>query len=701
MGLFSRGARLESQGSRAIHRPRPGRAARGNRLQVEGLEDRTLLTVFFVEPLSYPSDGSHFHSLQDALGAASAGDTIQIESGAAVHSVSNSVISTAILVNASAVGATSIVSSTPIPTGEVIQIGTGTAIDTALVVATGPAAGGNFTLTLRSPLANAHNAGDLINIPGELGISKTITLQGGSFGGKPSITTPLVVWQGTAGVVFQNLDLSSVTLLSGSSGTQIRNTQLGSLTEAGGGGGNGGNVITLNVITGPVSLTGNPSGSGTGDQITNNQFQGGTLSLTHDDNAVIRGNTFNDVGTVTAIAIPDSQGVAVSGNKIFIANGGSVSNAGAIAVSIGQPTGTTPVGVTLLNNVFNTNNFGRGVFITVPQGHGSNLRVQLQGNDFHFDAIGLEDVGDGTNSTNAAGIIDAGGGVLGSLGGNNFRGFQSGDAAAGTRIAIFLHGTQGTAGTINAVNNLFSSSAPPTALVKDAMHNTSSGGPAVVAGSGTINTGTTQLTADQQFVQALYGQFLGRTGAVPELNVWVNQLPTMGQTGVANAIIHTPEGLARLVDSFYLKYLNRTAESAGESFWVNALQNGMTEEQVIAQFVASGEYYDRLKATSEAPNTAYVISLYNVLLGRTGSNSEVNFWLGQLAAHNGDRTFVALGFTQSAEYRGDIVTGYYYTLLHRTTPPGSGEVASWVNSTMDLSGIAAGISGSGEFYVNG
>ena len=55
------------------------------------MEDRRVLSTFFVESLGFPLDAIHVHTLQDALNAAAANDTIQIEPGASVASVGNTV----------------------------------------------------------------------------------------------------------------------------------------------------------------------------------------------------------------------------------------------------------------------------------------------------------------------------------------------------------------------------------------------------------------------------------------------------------------------------------------------------------------------------------------------------------------------------------------------------------------------------------
>jgi hypothetical protein len=672
-------------------------------LGVEGLEDRTLLSTLYVEPLGYPLNSTHVLTLQDALGAATDGDVIIIEPGTAIRSV-GAKAGIASLGAAAAAGATSVTSSNYVPAGEVINIGTGATAETDLILTAAPAPGGQFTLALKSPLAHSHASAENVDTVGDLGIGKSIVLQGDPVNGQATVSSALHVWAGTSGVTLQTLTFNgTVTLEAGSSGTTIQNdtfarsTQV-KLVEVGGTSQNGNNVIRNNMIGANVSLAGNTSGTATSDQVLFNQFLGGNLTLAHDDGTTIQGNTFDLAGSGTGISIPDSQNVTVSLNTISIVN---AAGAGAIGISVGATSSTGTVGpVNIFNNEINTNGLGRGVLISNAPGNGSNLRLALQGNDFRFDVIGIEDVGDGTNGLNAAGLVDAGGGVLGSLGANNFRGIAAADAASGTRFAIYLHNTIGTSGTITAQNNLYSVTTPTT-IVKDGSNNTDAGSPPLGVGSGTVNVGlaNTQLSQNEQFVQALYNDFLGRNGAVAELDGWVAQLATIGTAGVANKIIRSPEALTRLVDSFYFKYLNRPADATGEAFWVSDLQNGATQEQVVAAFVSSGEYYDRLKTLYTDASAAYVQTLYQNVLGRTGSNTEIAFWLAQLPTLGRDA--VALAFAQSSEYRTQFVLQFYYSLLHRTSPPSAAELNGFVNSTADYLAIEVAFGGSGEFYVNG
>ncbi len=126
------------------------------RLCLEGLEDRTLLAMLLVDPL-------HYHSLQAALTAAAAGDTIQISANANVHAY-NHFQGT---VTPGTAATTTQITVTPTPTfsgppsftftngvlvnAEFVTFTQGPNAARVLVDAIAPS-GNNLTLTLHTPL---------------------------------------------------------------------------------------------------------------------------------------------------------------------------------------------------------------------------------------------------------------------------------------------------------------------------------------------------------------------------------------------------------------------------------------------------------------------------------------------------------------------------------------------------------------------
>jgi Domain of unknown function (DUF4214) len=101
------------------------------------------------------------------------------------------------------------------------------------------------------------------------------------------------------------------------------------------------------------------------------------------------------------------------------------------------------------------------------------------------------------------------------------------------------------------------------------------------------------------------------------------------------------------------------------------------------------------------PSTAqYVSALYNVILHRDPQPSEAQGWVAAVNAGVSPMQ-VALAFTNSPEYRENLVRSDYQTLLGRDPSPG--EVSGWVGSLQagrsELQ-LEAAFLGSEEYYGN-
>ncbi len=80
-----------------------------------------------------------------------------------------------------------------------------------------------------------------------------------------------------------------------------------------------------------------------------------------------------------------------------------------------------------------------------------------------------------------------------------------------------------------------------------------------------------------------------------------------------------------LVDSWYRTYLGHPADS-GITYWVNHLQQGDSADSVIAGILASDEYYKKCGNTPDG----FIAGLFNDLLRRRPSQSELDFWVRRL-----------------------------------------------------------------------
>jgi autotransporter-associated beta strand protein len=220
----------------------------------------------------------------------------------------------------------------------------------------------------------------------------------------------------------------------------------------------------------------------------------------------------------------------------------------------------------------------------------------------------------------------------------------------------------------------------------------------------------THISANQRYVYALYEHALGRAPSMAEMNAWVDFLAGAGRQPVAAGIEHSFEARDRLVRSWYVQYLGRPAQNFEEEGLVTFLMSGGTEEQALAGILGSAEYFAHAPAVismsgTPASDQTFVIALYEQVLGRPAAlvtPGEVQGWVNTLATES--RADVALQFLSGpsgAEYRANVILGYYSTVLNRHTPPLPVELFGWVFSSLDLGSIRVQFETSDEFFVNG
>lgn len=162
------------------------------------------------------------------------------------------------------------------------------------------------------------------------------------------------------------------------------------------------------------------------------------------------------------------------------------------------------------------------------------------------------------------------------------------------------------------------------------------------------------------------------------------------------AFTQSAEYYANLVAKYYQQYLNRSAGGSEVQYWVGAMQHGATDEQVLAGFIGSNEFFKNSGGNSKA----WVDALYRSLLNRSADSSGEAAWIK--AVSSGSKLAdIAYKFTASDERHGLILQGDYQTLLGRTA--GSGEIGFWVNAFhagATHEQILAGFVGSSEYYQN-
>jgi hypothetical protein len=184
----------------------------------------------------------------------------------------------------------------------------------------------------------------------------------------------------------------------------------------------------------------------------------------------------------------------------------------------------------------------------------------------------------------------------------------------------------------------------------------------------------------------------------PNMNVQVGPVSTTPLPSnlptVANALTHSAELYADFITHSYQKYLGRKPDAAGLASWVQAMQNGLSDEHLEAGLIGSAEYI----ANHGGAGAGWVIGMYKDLLGRTPAQAEVNEWVNALE-HGVSTQQVAYGFAASAERESLRVQNDYLTFLGRSAS--SSEVSAWVNAFLhgySNEDVVAGFVGSLERF---
>jgi hypothetical protein len=184
------------------------------------------------------------------------------------------------------------------------------------------------------------------------------------------------------------------------------------------------------------------------------------------------------------------------------------------------------------------------------------------------------------------------------------------------------------------------------------------------------------------------------------------QLLSATPTAIATVLTHGTENYTNMVTNAYRQYLGRLPDSAELTAWVSAMQHGLSDEQLEADFVSSPEYI-QTKAEPAVLLTggpdggrygSWLQDVYHDMLGRSASAAEVSSWASALA-HGMSREAVAHDIATSAECETTRIVNDYQKYLGRT--PGANEATAWLSAFqhgLANEDVVAGFVGSGEYY---
>ena len=179
-------------------------------------------------------------------------------------------------------------------------------------------------------------------------------------------------------------------------------------------------------------------------------------------------------------------------------------------------------------------------------------------------------------------------------------------------------------------------------------------GATLAAGLIVPHTASADPTADANFVQRVYDDFLGREPSAGELSSGVSSVAAGSRTTYVTNILNGSEFKAMWVGGVELRYLDDVDESGTlHQSAVSSLQSNGNFLATEATVLASSEYF----AENGSNNTSFVQALYLDVLYRGADPSGLSYWVGRLSNGSSTRAQVASNLLRSDGSAGVRVSG--------------------------------------------
>ena len=242
----------------------------------------------------------------------------------------------------------------------------------------------------------------------------------------------------------------------------------------------------------------------------------------------------------------------------------------------------------------------------------------------------------------------------------------------------------------------------------------------------TVDSTNTTDTQIRLFVSRMYTVVLGRDAEKEGLDDWSNQLinHTNDGAGLARGFICSDEFIAKnmrnddYINTLYKTFFNREPDASGKANWMNALNNGISRNEVLAGFVNSLEFanlcdkYGIARGTLENNGSSiynagvrdFVLRMYTKCLNRDGETVGVEDWTNRINTKVMRPEAVAKSFFSSQEFinrnlnNADYVETLYQTFMDRASDEGGKQYwMNKLNSGMSRQQVLEGFSRSEEF----
>jgi hypothetical protein len=164
------------------------------------------------------------------------------------------------------------------------------------------------------------------------------------------------------------------------------------------------------------------------------------------------------------------------------------------------------------------------------------------------------------------------------------------------------------------------------------------------------------------FLESVWLDLLGRDITPAEKAPLLDFLDGGGARGqVAQIVLDSVEYRTKLAQSLFQQFLGRAAAQPEIDFFLGALQQGATVEQLIAVTVGSNEYYQN---RGGGTINGFLERLYKDLLDRQIDEGSLASFT-DLLNRGASRQQVALFILVSSEYRSGQIQSFFKTFLER------------------------------------
>jgi hypothetical protein len=109
-----------------------------------------------------------------------------------------------------------------------------------------------------------------------------------------------------------------------------------------------------------------------------------------------------------------------------------------------------------------------------------------------------------------------------------------------------------------------------------------------------------------------------------------------------------------LVENWFLHFFGRPG-GVGSSYWIDQVRQGQPPDNVLAQMLASQEYYDKGGRTPQG----FIEKLYYDLTGQPPPPQALGYWVNRLYQSNRQEVAHALLLRYPQSWQGGVAGSYY------------------------------------------